>query len=63
MAATPARLLPGDLLTPRGVQNSDEQRAALRVLLLNRNTNEVGVGYYEDYSTAIIWHWTADLVC
>ncbi len=31
-----------------------------RVLLLNRNTNEVGVGYAEDYGTRNIWHWTAD---
>lgn len=31
-----------------------------RVLLLNRNTNEVGVGFAEDYSSLNIWHWTAD---
>jgi uncharacterized protein YkwD/PKD repeat protein len=31
-----------------------------RVLLLNRNTNEVGVGFVEDYASRNIWHWTAD---
>lgn len=29
-------------------------------ILLNRNATDVGVGYIEDYSSANIWHWTAD---
>lgn len=31
-----------------------------RVLLLNRNSNEVGVGFAQDYNSRNIWHWTAD---
>ncbi len=27
---------------------------------LNRITNEVGVGYLEDYATSNVWHWTAE---
>lgn len=36
--------------------NSDSHRP----ILLNRITNEVGVGYLEDYSSANVWHWTAE---
>ena len=32
-----------------------------RKLILNLNTNDVGVGFVEDYSSQNIWHWTADL--
>lgn len=31
-----------------------------RILLLNRNTNDVGVGFVQDYNSRNIWHWTAD---
>ncbi len=31
-----------------------------RVILLNRNVTDLGVGYIEDYASGNIWHWTAD---
>ncbi len=36
--------------------NSDSHRP----ILLNRVTNDVGVGYLEDFATANVWHWTAE---
>lgn len=36
--------------------NSDSHRP----VLLNRATNDVGVGYLEDMSSANVWHWTAE---
>lgn len=36
--------------------NSDTHRP----LLLNRLATDVGVGYFEDFSTANVWHWTAE---
>ncbi|MBP9500864.1 MAG: PKD domain-containing protein [Candidatus Promineofilum sp.] len=36
--------------------NSDSHRP----ILLNRITNDVGVGYLEDYASANVWHWTAE---
>lgn len=31
-----------------------------RVILLNRNVTDLGVGFVEDYASGNIWHWTAD---
>jgi uncharacterized protein YkwD len=31
-----------------------------RLIVLNRYTTDVGVGYAEDYATRNIWHWTAE---
>lgn len=36
--------------------NSDSHRP----ILLNQITNDIGVGYLEDYATANVWHWTAE---
>ncbi len=36
--------------------NSDGHRP----LLLNRVATDVGVGYYENFDTANVWHWTAE---